>query len=1072
MSTSPLKSPGGMAEPEMVQNNNAVIIEVQSPKAMHTESSETSMVSPSTGSKPTKMGSRINVVDEIDKPDYAAFKQKMNEVHARNKNFEPYTCGEACCEQTGWYCCFGTTKKSPIDQYGVAVVHYFRFLKYLAGFFFIASILSIPVLYFAVKMSADFGDSGISDYKTVLYYTTLGSFATGSSQCQNVLVGTLADGGGETSITFSCEVGTIGSFDTLSYGRVVETQSITCDYYTHFSWDDNCNEELLTDIKSEYASCEGEKSCEFIVKSSYFDYTKTGCLNFNPITGNSNNAFYFNILCQDIKVETVGGYEVSKKNIGYIVASFDAGIYLILILMLFLLKYSENAAVVNVLGNNEGVDSYTIEVRSLPSNLEMSVLKTKLWKHFSSFKANRQTHNLSVVDVQLAESDTLLTLNTELGILKAQKVKVYRKYYKKWSGGKSPSPTVHEVEFEDLQKLSHDKGKKAQKAFKPIEKMQKQQTKLQTKIDKLKSKKNSGVISAFITFESRTDRDIAYTSFQRSAFNRMCYACKCCCASKNDCNIFEGRYLRVTEATDPGNIKWENMSIKPFNRNARRLFSWVVTIGLWIVSFAFMVFVRNQQRDVSDQVQPTKDCSGYTGITKAQAEADMELGVNGQGLLECYCRAHASQAFSYPCTDWSLNRIFIAAIPFVIVFAIIIINFILQYVFKFLSSFEKHRSQSSESVSKILKIFVAQALNTGVIILIVNAKFSKIGVREVFEGTFDDVTSQWFFDVGVTILITMIINVINVPAIVLVFRIISGIRRWFDRGCTMRMNQTKQKKQGAWENLYIGPEFLIEFRYSQILTITFICLFYSAGIPFLFISSFVNIFFLYWLDKICLLRLYRLPKNLDKKLHSVVRQSIFIAILLHLGNAVWNYGNPQIFGGDSSSLALADKFFDKITDDTSTPGLFAKLIQRAIQYQDISLSVIFVALLLIIVAKIFFSSTINKLFKACRRGKKNLHNSKYAQNQSYFSKIKRNDLAIEKRYLEKELYNTHNDAVKQLLETRLVSIREEIQKRPPGEEKIGGKFPGIFSYFVGHNPDYKRYYLQAKGLKEATPTPH
>ncbi len=140
----------------------------------------------------------------------------------------------------------------------------------------------------------------------------------------------------------------------------------------------------MTDIKSEYADCEGETSCEFKVKSTYFDYTKTGCSKFNPITGNSNNAFYFNILCQDIKVETVGGYEVSKKNIGYIVASFDAGIYVILLLMLFLLKYSENAAVVNVLGNNEGVDSYTIEVRSLPSNLEMSVLKTKLWKHFSS----------------------------------------------------------------------------------------------------------------------------------------------------------------------------------------------------------------------------------------------------------------------------------------------------------------------------------------------------------------------------------------------------------------------------------------------------------------------------------------------------------------------------------------------------------------------------------------------------------------------------------------------------------------------------------------------------------------
>jgi len=60
-------------------------------------------------------------------------------------------------------------------------------------------------------------------------------------------------------------------------------------------------------------------------------------------------------------------------------------------------------------------------------------------------------------------------------------------------------------------------------------------------------------------------------------------------------------------------------------------------------------------------------------------------------------------------------------------------------------------------------------------------------------------------------------------------------------------------------------------------------------------------------------------------------------------------------------------------------------------------------------------------------------------------------LGIERRYLEKEIMNARNDAIRQLLEARLQNIREEIQKRPPGEEKIGGKFPGIFSYFVGVN---------------------
>jgi len=91
----------------------------------------------------------------------------------------------------------------------------------------------------------------------------------------------------------------------------------------------------------------------------------------------------------------------------------------------------------------------------------------------------------------------------------------------------------------------------------------------------------------------------------------------------------------------------------------------------------------------------------------------MALGVNGVGKLECYCRQFSlTNSFDYPCRDWAVDRLVMTALPFVIVFVVLIINVILQYVFKFLSSFEKHRSASSEIVSKIMKIFVAQALNT------------------------------------------------------------------------------------------------------------------------------------------------------------------------------------------------------------------------------------------------------------------------------------------------------------------------------------------------------------------------
>ena len=46
------------------------------------------------------------------------------------------------------------------------------------------------------------------------------------------------------------------------------------------------------------------------------------------------------------------------------------------------------------------------------------------------------------------------------------------------------------------------------------------------------------------------------------------------------------------------------------------------------------------------------------------------------------------------------------------IIGIIITNYGLQYVFKLLSNFEKHQSLSSESSSRVIKIFVAQVLNT------------------------------------------------------------------------------------------------------------------------------------------------------------------------------------------------------------------------------------------------------------------------------------------------------------------------------------------------------------------------
>lgn len=103
------------------------------------------------------------------------------------------------------------------------------------------------------------------------------------------------------------------------------------------------------------------------------------------------------------------------------------------------------------------------------------------------------------------------------------------------------------------------------------------------------------------------------------------------------------------------------------------------------------------------------------------------------------------------CRDWAFDRYKTIALPFIIVFAIIITNFVMQYIFKALATFEKHRVATTELSSRVLKIFVAQFLNTGVIILVVNTKFSRNPVIPFLDGSYDDFIPEWYLNVGTTL---------------------------------------------------------------------------------------------------------------------------------------------------------------------------------------------------------------------------------------------------------------------------------------------------------------------------------
>jgi hypothetical protein len=118
----------------------------------------------------------------------------------------------------------------------------------------------------------------------------------------------------------------------------------------------------------------------------------------------------------------------------------------------------------------------------------------------------------------------------------------------------------------------------------------------------------------------------------------------------------------------------------------------------------------------------------------------------------------------------------------------------------------------------------------------------------MFTGNYDDLNPSWYANVGVTIVFTMFINVIVPHISALLEMLFVFVYRCCDSGCTKGRKTKKSNKREFFE-LYMGPQFAIDIRYSEILTTIFVSLIYSSGMPALYLSVLLYLFLTYWIDK-------------------------------------------------------------------------------------------------------------------------------------------------------------------------------------------------------------------------------
>jgi hypothetical protein len=116
--------------------------------------------------------------------------------------------------------------------------------------------------------------------------------------------------------------------------------------------------------------------------------------------------------------------------------------------------------------------------------------------------------------------------------------------------------------------------------------------------------------------------------------------------------------------------------------------------------------------------------------------------------------------------------------------------------------------------------------------------------------------------------------------------------RLLDRRCTCNTKNTSKIIQSEYEDLYTGPEFILEVRYGQVLATIFVTITFSSGMPGLYAVNFVVLFVQYWVDKWLIFNYYKKTPQFTRQVSKAVVDLLPYAIVIHLLFGFMTYSYP------------------------------------------------------------------------------------------------------------------------------------------------------------------------------------
>ena len=123
-------------------------------------------------------------------------------------------------------------------------------------------------------------------------------------------------------------------------------------------------------------------------------------------------------------------------------------------------------------------------------------------------------------------------------------------------------------------------------------------------------------------------------------------------------------------------------------------------------------------------------------------------------------------------------------------------------------------------------------------------------MKSFFNGPFKDYTPDWYIEVGLVVLQTMVINACMPIVNALKGFLVPVAKQKLDSSFTDDQYRTKCTSLAKYKEIYGGDEYLIHFKYSDVLVIVYVSCMYGLGIPLLFPIGALNLGITYISERI------------------------------------------------------------------------------------------------------------------------------------------------------------------------------------------------------------------------------